>query len=169
MRDMAFRKRTIGCVKSLHSQCFFLPHSSLKVTNTTPSRSSISVSGRQLHALLHRQRYAACSKPTSRRAWLSGQSAQGTVVLLSTARHARCAAIASRILSLRAEGANPMDYFLDSELPELAATLPKMDLSDLASAREAERFVVGHLPRYEARIPLSVHDIVVPSQQNTGA
>ena len=62
-----------------------------------------------------------------------------------------------------------MDYFLDSELAELAATLPKMDLSDLASAREAERFVVGHLPRYEARIPLSVHDIVVPSQQNTGA
>jgi acetyl esterase len=60
-----------------------------------------------------------------------------------------------------------MDYVLDPELAAVAAALPKMDLSDLASAREAEQLIVGHLPKYEARIPLSVQDIVVPGQQDT--
>ena len=62
-----------------------------------------------------------------------------------------------------------MDYFPDSELAELAAALPKMDLSDLASAREAERLMVGHLPQDEPRIPLSVQNIAVPGQENTAA
>lgn len=54
-----------------------------------------------------------------------------------------------------------MDYILDPELATVAAALPKMDLADLASARETERAVVGHLPQYEAQTPLSVHDITV--------
>ena len=60
-----------------------------------------------------------------------------------------------------------MDHVLDPELAAVAAALPKMDLSDLASAREAERLMVGDLPKYDARIPLSVQDIAV--QQNTAA
>ena len=54
-----------------------------------------------------------------------------------------------------------MDYVLDPELAAAAAAIPKMDLSDLASAREAERLVVGHLPPYEAQMPLSVQDVTV--------
>ncbi len=60
-----------------------------------------------------------------------------------------------------------MDYVLDPELAAVAAALPKIDLSDLASAREAERLMVGDLPKYDARIPLSVQDIAV--QQNRAA
>lgn len=59
-----------------------------------------------------------------------------------------------------------MDYVLDPELAALAAALPKMDLSNLAAAREAARLTLSHLPKYEARISLSVRDITVPSQQN---
>jgi acetyl esterase len=54
-----------------------------------------------------------------------------------------------------------LDYVLDPELAAVAAALPKMDLSDLASAREAERLVVAHLPNSEAQIPLTVQDIIV--------
>ena len=57
-----------------------------------------------------------------------------------------------------------MDHFLDPELAEVAATLPKVDLSDLASARAAERLIVGYLPQYEARNPLSVHDVAIPGK-----
>lgn len=57
-----------------------------------------------------------------------------------------------------------MDYVLDPELAAIAAALPRMDLSDLASAREAERLLVGHLPTYEARTKLSIQDITVPGQ-----
>lgn len=59
-----------------------------------------------------------------------------------------------------------MDYVLDPELAAVAAALPMMDLSDLASAREAERLLVGNLPTYEARAPLSIQDITVPGGQN---
>jgi acetyl esterase/lipase len=59
-----------------------------------------------------------------------------------------------------------MDYVLDPELAAVAAAIPKVDLSDLAAAREAERLMFAHLPKYEARIPLSVQDIAVPGQQN---
>ena len=59
-----------------------------------------------------------------------------------------------------------MDYVLDPELAAVAAAIPKLDLSDLASAREAERLMAGHLPKYEARIPLSVQDITISGQQN---
>lgn len=59
-----------------------------------------------------------------------------------------------------------MDYVLDPELAAVAAALPRMDLSDLASAREAERLLVGNLPTYEARTPLSIQDITVPGGQN---
>jgi acetyl esterase len=58
-----------------------------------------------------------------------------------------------------------MDYTLDPELAAVATVIPKMDLADLASAREAERLVIEHLPKYEAAIPLSVNDITVPSEQ----
>jgi acetyl esterase/lipase len=60
-----------------------------------------------------------------------------------------------------------MDYVLDPELAAVATALPTIDLSDLASAREHERLLVGHLPQYESRIPVSVHDIAVPVEQNT--
>lgn len=59
-----------------------------------------------------------------------------------------------------------MDYVLDPELAAVAAALPKMDLSDLESARELERLIVGHLPQYESRIPLSIQDIAIPVEQN---
>ena len=62
-----------------------------------------------------------------------------------------------------------MDDILDPELAARAAALPKLDLSDLASARETERRMVGHLPTYDARIPLSVNDIIVQGQQDTAA
>jgi acetyl esterase len=62
-----------------------------------------------------------------------------------------------------------MDYVLDPELAALAAAVPKMDLSDLAAARETERLMVGHLPKYRARIPLSVHDIAMQGQRSTTA
>jgi acetyl esterase len=55
----------------------------------------------------------------------------------------------------------------DPELAAAAAALPKIDLSDLAAARETERLALAHLPKYEAGIPLSVQDIAVPGQQNT--
>lgn len=48
----------------------------------------------------------------------------------------------------------------------VAAALPRMAPSDLASAREAERLVVGNLPTYEARTALSIQDITVAGQQN---
>ena len=54
-----------------------------------------------------------------------------------------------------------MDYVLDPELAEVAATLPKVDLSDLASARAAEQLIVSHLPQYAARNPLSVRDVAI--------
>src|SRR5271166_26178 len=71
------------------------------------------------------------------------------------------------ILSVRTGGRTSMDCVLDPELAAVAAALPKMDLSDLASAREAERLMVGDVPKYDARNPLSVQDIAV--QQNTAA
>lgn len=55
-----------------------------------------------------------------------------------------------------------MDHILDPELAALASALPRMDLSDLASAREAERMVAGHLPQYQAQAPLSVRDVAIP-------
>lgn len=58
-----------------------------------------------------------------------------------------------------------MDYVLDPELAAVVAAIPKVDLSDLASAREAERLLANHQPTYEARIPLSVQDISVPGLQ----
>ena len=59
------------------------------------------------------------------------------------------------------------DYVLEPELAAVAAALPKMDLSDLAAAREAERLLFAHLPKYEARIPLTVQDVIVPGHQST--
>jgi len=59
-----------------------------------------------------------------------------------------------------------MDHSLDPELAAVATALPAMDLSGLDSAREHERLVVSHLPQYESRIPLSVHDVAVPLAQN---
>jgi hypothetical protein len=53
-------------------------------------------------------------------------------------------------------------YILDPELASVAAAIPKVDLSDLAAAREAERAMAGHLPQYEARMPLSVQDATIP-------
>lgn len=55
-----------------------------------------------------------------------------------------------------------MEYVLDPELAAVAAALPKLDLSDLASAREAERHTVSHLPSYESQVPLSVQELTVP-------
>jgi acetyl esterase/lipase len=59
-----------------------------------------------------------------------------------------------------------MDYVLDPELAVVAAALPRMDLSDLASARETERLLVDHLPTYEARTALSIRDITVAGRQD---
>jgi acetyl esterase len=59
-----------------------------------------------------------------------------------------------------------MDYELDPELAAAAAVLPKMDLSDLAAARESGQFLFAQ-PKYAARIPLTVQDLVVPGSQNT--
>jgi acetyl esterase/lipase len=42
-----------------------------------------------------------------------------------------------------------------------------VDLSDPASAREAERRMFGHMPTYEAQIPLSVQDVTIPGQRST--
>jgi hypothetical protein len=54
-----------------------------------------------------------------------------------------------------------MDYVLDPELAAVVAALPKMDLSDLASARATEQLLINHLPRYELRNLLSIQDIVI--------
>ncbi len=59
-----------------------------------------------------------------------------------------------------------MDYVLDPELAAWAAAIPNMDLSDLRSAREAERLIVGRLPTYEACVPLLVQDITISGQQD---
>ncbi|ORJ59686.1 alpha/beta hydrolase [Mycobacterium simiae] len=60
-----------------------------------------------------------------------------------------------------------MDYVLDPELAAVAAVLPKLDLADLASARAVERLIVEQLPKYEARIPLSVRDFTVSARHHT--
>lgn len=54
-----------------------------------------------------------------------------------------------------------MDYLLDPELAPAAAAVPKMDLADLASARETEKLLTGHLPQYESQVSLSVQDAAV--------
>jgi acetyl esterase len=54
-----------------------------------------------------------------------------------------------------------MDHVLDSELASLATGLPKLDLADLASAREVAQSIVDQLPEYETRIALAVHDVEV--------
>jgi acetyl esterase len=59
-----------------------------------------------------------------------------------------------------------MDYALDPELAAVAAALPKMDLSDLAAARESGQLLFAQ-PKYEARIPLTVQDVIVPGGQST--
>jgi len=53
-------------------------------------------------------------------------------------------------------------HLLDPELVAVAAVLPKMDLSDLVSTREAARLVALRRPVYEPRIPLSVREVTVP-------
>lgn len=58
-----------------------------------------------------------------------------------------------------------MDYVLDPELAAVAAALPKVDLSDLAAAREAARLMFDQLPQYEARVPLIAQDINISRQQ----
>jgi hypothetical protein len=58
-----------------------------------------------------------------------------------------------------------VDYILDPELVAAAAAIPKTDLSDLAAAREAERLMTDHLPKYETRIPLSVQDVTIPGRE----
>lgn len=58
-----------------------------------------------------------------------------------------------------------MAYALDPELAAVAPAIPKMDLSDLQAARAVERSMVSSLPQYEARIPLSVCDVIVPGWQ----
>jgi acetyl esterase/lipase len=60
-----------------------------------------------------------------------------------------------------------VDYVLDPELVAVAPAIPKVGLSGLASAREAERLLVGHLPEYEAQIPLFVQDVTIPGQRST--
>ncbi|HET6501506.1 MAG TPA: alpha/beta hydrolase [Amycolatopsis sp.] len=55
-----------------------------------------------------------------------------------------------------------MGHLLDPELVAVAAVLPKMDLSDLVSTREAARLVALRRPVYEPRIPLSVREVTVP-------
>jgi acetyl esterase len=57
-----------------------------------------------------------------------------------------------------------VDYVLDPELAAAAAALPKMDLSDLASARATEHLFISHLRPYEARNPLSIQDITIPDR-----
>ncbi len=53
------------------------------------------------------------------------------------------------------------NYVLDPELAAVASAIPRVDLSDLASARAAARQMGHHMPRYEARVPLSVQDVTV--------
>lgn len=60
-----------------------------------------------------------------------------------------------------------MDHILDPQLAAVAAAIPRVDLSDLASAREAEQLMIGHLPEYESRIPLSIKDVTVPGRHGT--
>lgn len=59
-----------------------------------------------------------------------------------------------------------MEYILDPELAAAAAALPKMDLSDLAAARESGQSLFAQ-PKYDAGVPLTVRDMVVPGRQNT--
>lgn len=63
-------------------------------------------------------------------------------------------------------GGTAVDYVVDPELAEVPAAIPKMDLSDLASAGAAEQLIVEHLPKYETWIPLSVRDIGISGEQN---
>jgi acetyl esterase/lipase len=59
-----------------------------------------------------------------------------------------------------------MDYVLDPELAAVAAALPRMDLSDLAAARESGQLLFTQA-KYDARIPLTVRDVIVPGGQST--
>ena len=58
-----------------------------------------------------------------------------------------------------------MDYVLDPELAAAATALPKMDLSDLAAARESGQLRFAQ--KYQTRIPLTVQDVIVAEGQST--
>jgi acetyl esterase/lipase len=61
-----------------------------------------------------------------------------------------------------------VDYILDPELAAVAPAIPRVDLSDLAATREAERLMAAHLPVYEAQAGLSVLDVAIPHRQGGG-
>ncbi|MEE6179344.1 alpha/beta hydrolase [Mycobacterium sp. 050134] len=56
-----------------------------------------------------------------------------------------------------------MNDVLDPELAAAAAALPRMDLSDLAAARESGQLLFAQ-PRYHAAIPLTIRDVAVPGR-----
>jgi acetyl esterase/lipase len=61
-----------------------------------------------------------------------------------------------------------VDYVLDPELAAMAPAIPRVDLSDLAATREAERLMAAHPPVYEAQAGLSVQDVAIPHRPGGG-
>jgi acetyl esterase len=55
-----------------------------------------------------------------------------------------------------------MDYQLDPELADVVSVVPRMNLADLASARESQRLIVAQLPKYDSQTPLTMQDVNVP-------
>ncbi|GAA4557731.1 alpha/beta hydrolase [Planotetraspora kaengkrachanensis] len=58
-----------------------------------------------------------------------------------------------------------MTDILDPELAAVAAGFPRLDLADLAGAREIERRFAAHVPAYDSSTALAVKDLLVPGPQ----
>ncbi|GII35674.1 alpha/beta hydrolase [Planotetraspora phitsanulokensis] len=58
-----------------------------------------------------------------------------------------------------------MTDMLDPELAAVAAGFPRLDLADLAAAREMERRFAAHVPVYDSSTPLTVQNLLVPGPE----